>query len=142
VVKGCHFGRNRARGMILQASDGVVEDNFIDHPYDLGMKISMSYLWLEGSCGSNIKVRGNRIEKDGGGTGIYVGGTPGAKGGRIPSDAHRNISFLDNVISGVGCGLDITGCTDVVLDGNDIKVSKGKGPPVILRDVKNVRRKE
>lgn len=142
VVKGCHFGRNRARGMILQASDGVVEDNFIDHPYDLGMKISMSYLWLEGSCGSNIKVRGNRIEKDGGGTGIYVGGTPGAKGGRIPSDAHRNISFLDNVISGVGCGLDITGCTDVVLDGNDIKVSKGKGPPVILGDVKNVRRKE
>jgi cephalosporin-C deacetylase-like acetyl esterase len=137
-VKGCHFGRNRARGLILQASDGVVEDNFIDHPFDLGMKISMSHLWLEGTCGSNVRVARNRIEKDGTGTGIYVGGTPGKKGGTVPADSHRNLVFEDNEILDVQTGIRVTGCTGLSLKGNRVRIASPKGRPTVLENVVDV----
>ena len=137
-VKGCHFGRNRARGLILQASDGVVEDNFIDHPFDLGMKISMSHLWLEGTCGSNVRVARNRIEKDGTGTGIYVGGTTGKKGGTVPADSHRNLVFEDNEILDVQTGIRVTGCTGLSLKGNRVRIASPKGRPTVLENVVDV----
>lgn len=138
LVKGCHFGRNRARGLILQASDGVVEDNFIDHPLDIGMKVSMSHLWLECSCGSNVRIARNRIEKDGSGIGILVGGTPGAKGGEVPADSHRNLVFEGNEILDVSTGIHVTGCTGLSLKGNSIRIASPKGRPVVLKNVADV----
>lgn len=138
LVRGCRFGRNRSRGLILQASDGVVEDNFIDHPLDIGMKLSMSHLWLEGSCGSNVRVVRNRIEKDGSGIGIYVGGTPGENGAEIPADAHRDLAFEDNEILDVATGISVTGCTGLSLKGNRIRTASPKDQPVVLKNVANV----
>ena len=121
-----------------RGEDGVVEDNFIDHPFDLGMKISMSHLWLEGTCGSNVRVARNRIEKDGTGTGIYVGGTPGKKGGTVPADSHRNLVFEDNEILDVLTGIRVTGCTGLSLKGNRVRIASPKGRPTVLENVVDV----
>ncbi len=138
LVKGCRFGRNRSRGLILQASDGVVEDNLIDHPLDIGMKLSMSHLWLEGSCGSNVRVARNRIEKDGDGIGIYIGGTPGAKDAKIPAGAHRDFVVEDNDISGVSVGIVAEGCTGLSLKGNRVATSAAGGNPFAFENVDKV----
>lgn len=120
-MRGNRFGRARARGVIVQASDGVVEDNLIEAPFDLAIKISMSYIWLEASCGKNVMVRNNRIVRPGRGTAIWVGGTPGKKGGSLLADSHRNISFVSNRIENAGLGIDVLGCTDLTLRHNDIR---------------------
>lgn len=126
VVRGNRFGRARARGVIVQASDGVVEDNLIEAPFDLAIKISMSYIWLEASCGKNVMVRNNRIVRPGRGTAIWVGGTPGKKGGSLLADSHRNISFVSNRIENAGLGIDVLGCTDLTLRHNDIRPASGR----------------
>lgn len=125
IVRGNHFGRARARGIIVQASDGVVEDNLIEAPFDLGIKISMSYIWLEACCGKNVMVRNNRIVRPGRGTAIWVGGTPGKKGGCLLADSHRNISFISNRIENAAIGIDVLGCTDLTLRHNDIRPASG-----------------
>ena len=143
VVKGNRFGRARARGIIVQASDGVVEDNLIEAPFDLGIKISMSYIWLEASCGKNIMVRGNRIVRPGRGTAIWVGGTPGKKGGCLLADSHRNISFISNRIENASIGIDVLGCTDLTLRHNDIRPASGRmSDRVRLRNVADVHFRE
>lgn len=121
VIRGNRFGRARARGIILQASDGLVEDNLIEAPFDLGIKISMSYIWLEASCGRNIVVRNNRIIRGGAGAGIWVGGTPGVKGGCLQADSHRNIAFVSNRIENCAIGIDVLGCTGLRIADNDIR---------------------
>lgn len=126
VVRGNRFGRARARGIIVQASDGLVEDNLIEAPFDLGIKISMSYIWLEACCGKDVMVRNNRIVRPGSGTAIWVGGTPGKKGGCLLADSHRNISFISNRIENAAIGIDVLGCTDLTLRHNDIRPVSGR----------------
>jgi len=143
VVRGNRFGRARARGIIVQASDGVVEDNLIEVPFDLGIKISMSYIWLEASCGKNVTVRNNRIVRPGRGTAIWVGGTPGRKGGCLLADSHRNISFISNRIENAAIGIDVLGCTDLTLRHNDIRPASGNSADrVRLNNVADVHFRE
>lgn len=143
VVRGNRFGRARARGVIVQASDGVVEDNLIEAPFDLAVKVSMSYIWLEACCARNVTVRNNRIVRGGRGTAIWVGGTPGKKGGCLLADSHRDLAFVSNRIENAGLGIDVLGCTGLTLRHNDIRPSSGRASDrVRLANVADVRFRE
>jgi len=117
----CVFGRNRARGIILNASDGVVENCVFERTAGQGIRASASYPWLEGGCCRNVTIRDcTFIDVD-----CYVGAVIG--GNRIlPAEGHRDLVIRDNVFRGKA-KLVIEGCTGLTLEGNQFDIGEKKG---------------
>lgn len=102
VVKGCDFGHSRARGLLIKASNGLIESNRIERTAGCAMQIATEYEWMEGGCSRDLVVRGNTCP---GGV-LYVGGNNGARK-PLPADSHYNISITDNAVGHI----EVRGCT-------------------------------
>ncbi len=116
-IRNCTMGHNRARGLLIKASDGIIESNTISRVEGHAVQIAPEYEWMEGGCSKNMVVRGNAFSDNGGG--VLVAGNNGARK-PLPADSHRNIAITDNSISGSDCGIAVVGCTGVDVRGNRI----------------------
>ncbi|MFA5688192.1 MAG: right-handed parallel beta-helix repeat-containing protein [Kiritimatiellales bacterium] len=56
-VIGCHFTRNRSRGILVKASYGEIRDTTIEHCGMAAFLIAPSYEWLEGGFVRNLTVQ-------------------------------------------------------------------------------------
>ena len=95
AIRNCRLGSTRARAMLIKASDGIIENNFIERSHYDAISIYPEYEWLEGGCSRNVTIRGNVIRNSGGG--ISVGGKSG-NGTRLPKEAHAGIVIGENDI--------------------------------------------
>ncbi len=94
VIRNCHFGPNRALGMRIRASDGIIESNVVDRTEGSAVWIGPEVEWPEGGMSHNVTVRGNRFLKCGGG--VYLGGRA-AYGNPVAPSEHRGMKFEDNI---------------------------------------------
>ncbi len=95
AIRNCRLGSTRARAMLIKASDGVIENNFIERSHYDAISIYPEYEWLEGGCSRNVTIRGNTLRNNGGG--IAVGGKSGSGTG-LPKSAHAGIKIEGNDI--------------------------------------------
>ncbi|MHB8974029.1 MAG: right-handed parallel beta-helix repeat-containing protein [Pirellulaceae bacterium] len=99
VVRGCDFGFNRSRGILIKASDGVVEGNTLVGNVMTAIMVAPEWWWLESGSSNNVRIINNTV-RDCGDVAIAVyafGGAPAV----APAGAHNNITVRGN---------DLTGC--------------------------------
>ena len=95
-IRNCTMGHNRARGLLIKASDGVIENNLIEGVEGWAVQISPEYEWMEGGYSRNIPIRGNTFRANGGS--VHIAGSSGARK-PLPPDPNRNIVLTDNTVS-------------------------------------------
>ena len=123
VVRNCMFGPNRARGLLLKASDGLVVSNRIRGVEGPGIQIAAENAWMEGGCSRNILLADNVLEDNGGG--IVIGGRNNA-GQPIPANAHRNIRLCGNRVISPAPALRVIGCTGLIVSNNMFQTTGGE----------------
>ena len=97
VVKGCDFGYNRSRGILIKASHGEVSGNKITNGWMAAVLIAPEFWWFEAASASDVAIKDN----------IIIGcRRPAieviAQGGNnqpLPSGAHRGIRILGNTFT-------------------------------------------
>ena len=89
-IRGCVFGHNRAFGMRIRASNGVIADNTVEATEGWGLFIGPEYEWLEGGISHDIAITGNDFR----GCGVAVGGTAAFRH-PLPPGSLRNVAPLD-----------------------------------------------
>ena len=121
VVRHNTIRNHRARGMLLKADGGLVEDNTIDGSSIAGIVLSPElYYWAEADYSTNVVIRRNTIRNTGyassGPSQSQAGGLTVTGGGGI---GHRNLSIEDNTFTGIrGVNLQIEDAQGVVIRNN------------------------
>ncbi|MCR5150493.1 MAG: right-handed parallel beta-helix repeat-containing protein [Clostridiales bacterium] len=147
VIRNNYFHEHRARGLLLQTSDGLVENNVFYKTTHNAIKIIMDIngVWHEGTGADNIVVRNNKfIECSVIGTEIIEVGThllDKSNG----SYAFTNIRIEDNEFKDI-CGnlMVVNNVNGFVFKGNTVTLGKafrndlGKGRSYFLADCVNV----
>ena len=59
VLRGNSISDHRARGMMLKASDGLVENNVIDGSSIAALVMAPEFWWGDGNYATNVTIRGN-----------------------------------------------------------------------------------
>jgi len=135
LVKDCTFGSTRARGLLIKASDGVIENNTIENSCALGIVVATEYIWMSGGCSSNISIIGNNIVDSWNG-GIHIGSKP------FYENSHQNITIKNNNIKTSTTGIQVNGCTGLEISGNYVEVVKGVNEQgILLENVVDVKEK-
>ncbi len=119
-VRNCTMGPNRSRGIIIKASNGVIQDNNLGGNWGQAIKLAPEYSWLEAGSGSNITISGNSItECHDAAIAVYA---YGGNGETAPAGAHKNISITGNFISGSSNpAIAVTSTSKLVLKNNTIE---------------------
>jgi hypothetical protein len=97
AVKGCDFGYNRSRGILIKASRGEVSRNQLTDNWGEAIKVAPEYWWLESGSSNDLVIRGNVIRgcRD---IAIAVYAFGGSR--KIaPAGAHSNITIAGNRVS-------------------------------------------
>lgn len=115
LLKDCAFGNARARGALVKASNGTIENCLFRNCDGVGVHVATEYQWMEGGLSNNVEIRSCRFENNG--DGVIVGGTT-ADGGMLPPAAHTNIKVCDNVFIGTGNTVTLGGCNGATVKGN------------------------
>ena len=138
VIRNCKMGHNRARGLLIKASDGLIEGNIMEGSEGHGIQIALEYGWMEGGCSKNVVVRNNVVR--GNGAGVLVAGQTGSRK-PMPADAHSNISITGNTISGAAPGIAVVGCTGLDVRGNKVELppDNPNARAIILTNVADVK---
>ena len=131
LVKGCDFGFNRSRGILIKASHGQVIGNKITHGWMAAVLVSPEYWWSESGSSCDVTVRDNEI------VGCRLPAieivAPGGNGKPLPSGTHRNIAVLDNTLRDCAWpNLRITSTAGLVIKGNRLDTTEPKNfaPPL------------
>ena len=132
VIRNCHFGPNRAHGIRLRASDGLVESNLVERVLGSGLWMGPEYCWVEGGACRNVTVRGNFFAQCGD-KGVAVTGYA-AKGRHLAKDAHGKMRIVDNRVTDSKRGYELEGCEQGVVHGNTEVRSDGGLHGVMLTD--------
>ena len=127
VIRDSDFGPNRARGLLIKASDGIIENNRIGGVEGNPVMIAPEVQWLEGGISSDLKIIGNKMKANGGG--VLIAGN-NMMNNPLPFGAHRNIVLEHNTVESPSAALKAVGCSGLVLKDNCFK--SGKGEPVEL----------
>ncbi len=147
VIRNNYFHEHRARGLLLQTSDGLVENNrFYKISHDaLRIVMDIKDSWHEGTGADNIEIRNNTIVECGltGVEVIEIGTHVNDKSSG--SYAFTNIRIVDNVFSEI-CGnlMVINNVNGYVFSGNTITLGESftqdivQGRSYFLRDCANV----
>jgi hypothetical protein len=125
VVRGCSFGFNRSRGILVKASDGVIEGNTLVGNTMAAIMVAPEWWWLESGSSNNVRILNNTI-RDCGDVAIAVyafGGAPGV----APAGAHNTIAISGNRVSGSPLpNLLVTSTRGLVLGANTFVGYEGK----------------
>ena len=120
-VKGCDFGFNRSRGILIKASHGEVSGNHIEGSKMSAIFVTPEYWWLEAGSSSDVTIAGNTI-RDCGGVAICVDAT-GGNGSIAPAGVHHNITIISNTVDDCTMpGILVTSTTDLRLENNILKL--------------------
>ncbi len=119
VVKGCDFGYNRSRGILIKASRGTVADNIITHSWMAAILVSPEFWWFEAGSASDVFISGNKI------TGCRQPAiqivASGGNGKPLASGAHRNLTVSSNVITeSVWPNILVTSTSGLVIRDNQL----------------------
>lgn len=111
LLQGCHFGPNRARGFICNASFGTVLNCTFDRLEQQGVLSRPSYHWLEGGASRNVRFKDCTFIDCGVSFGVHreMETTP---------DCHRNIAFAGCKFKGSRARLDVRCCRGFAVDDN------------------------
>lgn len=90
VIRNSEFGHIRSRGILVKASQGLIENNLLVDCAMQAIKIAPEYNWLESGFSEQVTVRNNRIVSPGR-EAILVEST-----GNYPQ--HRDIQIYENTI--------------------------------------------
>ena len=130
IVKSNVIRNHRARGIIIKASDGVIEDNLIEHISLGGIVLAPEIgRWEEAGYSWNVTIARNRIVDCGydyqfgkGASGMLRVYAPIMKRGAkpfAPAGGQNHIRILSNTIErSAGVNLLITSAKDVEVGGN------------------------
>ncbi len=147
VIRNNYFHEHRARGLLLQTSDGLVENNVFYKTTHNAIKIIMDIngVWHEGTGADNILVRGNKFMECAviGTEVIEVGTHLLDKSNR--SNAFTNIRIENNEFTDI-CGslMVVNNVNGFVFRNNKITLGSafrrdtGTGRAYFLRDCVNV----
>ena len=125
VVRGCNFGSNRSRGILVKASDGVIEGNVLAGNVMAAIMVAPEWWWLESGSSNDVRIINNTI-RDCGDLAIAVyafGGAPAV----APAGAHNNITISGNSMT--GCPLPnilVTSTRGLYLGRNTSRSFEGK----------------
>ena len=126
AVKGCNFGFNRSRGILIKASNGEVSNNKIEGSWMSAILVAPEYWWLEAGSSCNLKITGNRIT---GCKGIPIlAEAIAGDGGTAPAGAHQNIVIAKNSLS--NCtkpGILVTSTRGLKIEENQFDLTDGQG---------------
>ena len=124
VLRGNTILDHRARGLLLKASDGLVENNRIDGSSISGLTMQPELWWGEGNYARNVTIRGNTFAHCGTATtgpwneqaGVLTlhgtGDSPVARG-------HRNITIENNLfVDNDGVNVVLDGIEDAIFRNN------------------------
>jgi parallel beta-helix repeat protein len=126
AVKGCSFGFNRSRGILIKASNGEVSGNIIEGSRMAAILVSPEYWWLEAGSSSDVRITGNTI-RGCGGIPICVEATSGP-GGIAPAGAHRNITITGNTVRDCFMpGILVTSTAGLKVENNVLDLSPDGG---------------
>lgn len=131
IVKGCDFGYNRSRGILIKASRGQVVGNRITQGWMAAVLVAPEFWWFESASSSDLVVSDN----------IIVGCrrpaieviAPGGNGKPLPSGAHRNIAIRNNTFTDSAWpNIRVTSTEKLVVQGNRLTPNEPKAfvPPV------------
>ncbi len=129
IIRGNYFHDHRARGMLIQAKDGLIENNHVARTMAgaLNLTVDCNY-WTEGFGIERLIVRGNTFETcnwagwERHGSGVHMGMVSLAvdtKTGPGDYPVHHQVLFENNTfIDTPGLALFLSGCEDVVVRNN------------------------
>lgn len=135
AVKGCTFGCNRSRGILIKASHGEVRGNRIEGCEMSAILVAPEYWWLEAGSSSDLTIGNNTITACKG-IPICIEATAG-NGDIAPAGAHRNISITGNVVKNCSApGILVCSTRDVRIDNNALELNDvHKSVPDLMRRV-------
>jgi hypothetical protein len=133
TVKGCDFGFNRSRGILIKASHGEVSGNRLEGCWMSAILVSPEYWWLEAGSSSDLKITGNTI--------IACRGIPicieatGGNGDIAPPGAHRDIAITGNAVKNCAMpGILVTSTAGLQIDQNSLELrTDSRQVPGIMR---------
>jgi len=141
LVQDCRLGHNRARGILVKASSGVIERNRIEDVGTCGIALGPEFAyWLEGDYVSDVVVRNNELREVGVGAAIVrhdravlVGAISVyalAPDRRLPPGANNmNLTIESNRIDSCGgIGMLIACAKNVQVRSNTIANTQFLGP--------------
>lgn len=129
-VKGCTFGYNRSRGVLIKASAGEVVGNTLVGNAMSAILVASEYWWLEAGSANDVVIRDNVIDRCGR-TAIEVSAHD-AKGQVAPAGAHSRIAIVSNRISRspLPC-ITVTSADQLTIKDNRVSApTGGAGEPV------------
>jgi hypothetical protein len=127
VVRKCLVRNNRARGILIKASKGVIEDNIVDGSTIAGIVLCPEFYWNEACFSRDVTIRGNTVRATGLGPANWGSLQAGAitvaadsSDGKTPAaGGHRDIRIENNTIEGCpGPCIEITSAENVTVIGN------------------------
>jgi hypothetical protein len=135
VVKGCDFGFNRSRGILIKASRGEITGNRLEGCLMSAVLVAPEYYWLESGSSSDLTIADNTIV-DCHRAAISVEAAAG--NGKVAlAGAHRNITIAGNTIEGSPLPCIRVAATDGLrIEGN--KIRSGGGERIKTENCQNV----
>ena len=133
ILRDCFFHDNRARGVVLQASDATIERCRFVHNESCAMKITTGWtlkLWCEGYGATNIVVRDCIFDRANGANrdsqdiyfGTYRKEPSAARRDACETPVFKHILFENNrFIDSFGLTAFIGSCKNVVFRGNSFE---------------------
>ncbi|MBT3289890.1 MAG: right-handed parallel beta-helix repeat-containing protein [Victivallales bacterium] len=116
VIRNCTFGYTRSRGIVLRASQAVIENNTIEGNWDKGIMMTGDFLSLEGGFPSAVRIVGNTISSVRN-EAIYAAFI-NPYGKPAPAGLYRNIAITNNTISGATTDLELTSIDGLKVQDN------------------------
>ena len=123
TVRGCDFGFNRSRGILVKASHGQIIGNRIEGCEMSAILVAPEYWWLEAGSSSDLQISGNVIE---GCLGIPICVEATAGNGEIASaGAHRNLTITGNTIKDCSLpGILVCSTTGLRIEENKLELNR------------------
>jgi len=127
VVRNNTVKNHRARGILIKASDGIIENNTIDGSSIAGIVLSPEFTWMEADFSTGVTIKGNTVRNTGSEpanpsrsqAGAISVSAEGTTNKIAPSGGHRNIVIEDNTVESCrGAGLVVTSTEHVRITGN------------------------
>jgi hypothetical protein len=136
VIRNNTIREHRARGILVKASNGIIEGNMIDGSSLAGIVLSPEIKgWFEAGNSWNVDIRNNVLKNIGG----YEYGSPASpqagaisvvaygRKGFSPAGAQRNIRIVDNLFDNCrGVNALIVSADNVVIEGNTFRNTHGE----------------
>lgn len=126
IVRNNYVGYNRARGLLIKASDGLIENNTIERSFKSGIVLSPELdSWMESDFSRNVIIRNNHVTEVNRGIanpGYFFAGAICITGsGPMPAGGQRNITLEGNTIEKTkGPAIQIHSGHDILIRNNTI----------------------